>query len=152
MTFVVKNTGKLSHDFKIAAKKTPVLKPGKTARLLVTFKSAGAFKYVSTVKGDVARGLSGTFKLTAPPKPATPGNAALGKSVFVANCGTCHVLKAAGTRGTIGPNLDTKPLTYAALAKVITDGKSGTAMAAFKSTLTQAQIENVSAFVYASTH
>src|SRR5712691_11690667 len=36
--------------------------------------------------------------------------AAEGKAVFVASgCGSCHTLKAAGTTGTIGPNLDAKP-------------------------------------------
>jgi mono/diheme cytochrome c family protein len=29
-----------------------------------------------------------------------------GKEVFTANCGSCHTLKAAGTTGTVGPNLD----------------------------------------------
>lgn len=32
--------------------------------------------------------------------------AAEGKEVFTTNCGTCHTLKAAGTTGTVGPNLD----------------------------------------------
>jgi mono/diheme cytochrome c family protein len=36
------------------------------------------------------------------------GNAANGKTVFTgsAGCGSCHTLAAAGTSGTIGPNLD----------------------------------------------
>ncbi|MEP6641057.1 MAG: cytochrome c [Gaiellales bacterium] len=29
-----------------------------------------------------------------------------GKQLFMANCGSCHVLADAGTAGTIGPNLD----------------------------------------------
>lgn len=29
-----------------------------------------------------------------------------GKSKFVTNCGGCHMMKAAGTKGTVGPNLD----------------------------------------------
>jgi mono/diheme cytochrome c family protein len=29
-----------------------------------------------------------------------------GKSLFAAKCGACHTLKAAGTSGTFGPNLD----------------------------------------------
>lgn len=32
--------------------------------------------------------------------------AAEGKEVFTTNCGSCHTLKAAGTTGTVGPNLD----------------------------------------------
>jgi mono/diheme cytochrome c family protein len=29
-----------------------------------------------------------------------------GKQLFVAKCGSCHVLQRAGTKGTVGPNLD----------------------------------------------
>jgi mono/diheme cytochrome c family protein len=31
---------------------------------------------------------------------------AQGKQLFVSTCGSCHTLEEAGTRGTIGPNLD----------------------------------------------
>jgi uncharacterized cupredoxin-like copper-binding protein len=37
----VTNKGKIPHDFKIAGKKTPLLKPGKSAELTVTLKKAG---------------------------------------------------------------------------------------------------------------
>jgi len=36
----------------------------------------------------------------------TSGDPATGKTLFVAKCGSCHVLAAAGTTGTIGPSLD----------------------------------------------
>jgi plastocyanin len=36
----------------------------------------------------------------------TAGNATNGKKLFVAKCGSCHVLGRAGTKGTTGPNLD----------------------------------------------
>src|SRR5918996_4579178 len=35
-TFVFKNVGHVSHDFKINGKKTPLISPGKTAKLVVT--------------------------------------------------------------------------------------------------------------------
>src|SRR5436190_1493026 len=47
---------------------------------------------------------------------AVPANAdaAAGRSVFAsAGCGTCHTLRAAGTNGLIGPNLDSLRPTYA---------------------------------------
>ncbi len=34
------------------------------------------------------------------------GDAANGKKLFVAKCGSCHVMQRAGTTGVIGPNLD----------------------------------------------
>jgi mono/diheme cytochrome c family protein len=79
-----------------------------------------------------------------------PGNAKKGKAVFVANCSTCHVLKAAAARGTIGPNLDKKKPAYAKIVTIVTNGKG--VMTAYKSVLTKAQIQDVSAFVYNSTH
>jgi mono/diheme cytochrome c family protein len=43
---------------------------------------------------------------TAPPPPAA-GNAQAGKAVFLAQgCGSCHTFSAAGSNGTVGPNLD----------------------------------------------
>src|SRR5258708_12420597 len=40
VSFVVTNKGQLSHDFKIAGKKTALIKPGKSATLTVTLKHA----------------------------------------------------------------------------------------------------------------
>ena len=59
-TFKVTNKGKLSHDFKIAGKKTVLLKPGKTVLLKVTLK-AGKFTYLCTVPGHAAAGMKGTL-------------------------------------------------------------------------------------------
>ena len=39
--FTVANRGKGSHDFKIAGKKTPLLRPGHSATLRVTFSKGG---------------------------------------------------------------------------------------------------------------
>jgi cytochrome c oxidase subunit 2 len=45
-----------------------------------------------------------------PPPPSGGGGAASGKAVFTANgCGSCHTLTAAGSTGTVGPNLDKLP-------------------------------------------
>jgi mono/diheme cytochrome c family protein len=79
-----------------------------------------------------------------------PGSAKKGKAVFVANCTTCHVLKAANGRGTIGPNLDKKKPKYALIVSRVTNGK-GT-MTAYKAILSKAQIQDVAAFVYNATH
>jgi uncharacterized cupredoxin-like copper-binding protein len=61
VTFVFKNTGHVSHDFKINGQKTPLTKPGKTARLVVAFKKKGRFSYLCTVPGHAAAGMKGVF-------------------------------------------------------------------------------------------
>jgi cytochrome c553 len=85
---------------------------------------------------------------TAPSEPA--GDAAAGEAVFAsAGCGACHTLKAAGSSGNIGPNLDeAKPDLELAIDRV-TNGKSP--MPPFKGQLSEKQIQDVAAYVVAST-
>jgi nitrite reductase (NO-forming) len=61
VTFTVVNKGKLAHDFKIAGKKTPLIKPGKKATLTVAFKKAGKYGYICTVPGHAAAGMKGVL-------------------------------------------------------------------------------------------
>jgi len=61
VTFVVKNVGKLAHDFKINGKKTPLVQPGKTATLVVVFKKKGKYPDLCTVPGHAAAGMKGIF-------------------------------------------------------------------------------------------
>jgi uncharacterized cupredoxin-like copper-binding protein len=58
---VFKNVGHVEHDFKINRKRTPLLQPGKTARLVVTFKKKGKYPYLCTVPGHAAAGMKGVF-------------------------------------------------------------------------------------------
>ncbi len=60
VTFTVVNKGKLPHDFKIGGKKTPLIKPGKSAKLTVTLKK-GKAAYLCTVAGHAAAGMKGTL-------------------------------------------------------------------------------------------
>jgi len=48
-----------------------------------------------------------------------------GHELFVDNCGTCHTLDAAGTEGSIGPNLDEAQVDEAEVLDVIADGGKG---------------------------
>jgi uncharacterized cupredoxin-like copper-binding protein len=61
VTFKVTNMGTLSHDFKIAGKKTPLIAKGKSATLKITFKKAGKYPYLCTVPGHAAAGMKGTL-------------------------------------------------------------------------------------------
>jgi uncharacterized cupredoxin-like copper-binding protein len=60
ITFRFSNKGKLKHDFKIDGKKTPLIKPGRSASITVNLKK-GSYKYICTVKGHAKAGMRGTF-------------------------------------------------------------------------------------------
>jgi len=61
VTFVFKNVGHVLHDFRITGKQTPLIQPGKTADLLVTFNKKGTYTYECTVPGHAAAGMEGVF-------------------------------------------------------------------------------------------
>jgi mono/diheme cytochrome c family protein len=93
---------------------------------------------------------TGAATTTAPPA-AAQGDAAAGKAVFAsAGCGACHTLKAAGATGKVGPNLDQLKPPYDKVVHQVEVG--GGPMPAFKGSLTTKQIQDVAAFVVASTH
>jgi cytochrome c6 len=83
--------------------------------------------------------------------PTVQGDPVAGKKVFeTAGCTACHTLKAAGSTGTVGPNLDQlKPAEAVVMHQVEVGGGP---MPAFKDQLTAKQIQDVAAFVYTSTH
>ena len=68
-----------------------------------------------------------------------------GKSIFTANCGSCHTLADAGTTGTVGPNLDDIKPTKDKVVTQVTNG--GGAMPAFKDSLDEQQIQAVADYV-----
>jgi mono/diheme cytochrome c family protein len=92
-----------------------------------------------------------TSATTTSAAPSIQGNPTAGKAVFAsAGCISCHTLKAAGATGTIGPNLDQLKPPYARIVRQVENG--GKIMPPFKGKLTDAQIHDVAAFVYSSTH
>jgi mono/diheme cytochrome c family protein len=79
------------------------------------------------------------------------GDVAAGKVVFeTKGCGACHTLKAAGTSGTVGPNLDEAKPELALIEDRVENGKG--AMPPFKDQLDEKQIDDVAAFVDQSVH
>jgi uncharacterized cupredoxin-like copper-binding protein len=60
-TFVFTNIGHVAHDFKIDGKVTPLIQPGQTTKLAVTFTKAGSYPYLCTVPGHAEAGMKGTF-------------------------------------------------------------------------------------------
>jgi len=70
VVFNVVNKGKISHDFKIAGKKTKSLAPGQSAKLTVKFPKKGQFAYLCTLPGHAQAGMKGKFAVgVAPVKP-----------------------------------------------------------------------------------
>jgi uncharacterized cupredoxin-like copper-binding protein len=61
VTFRVTNKGALTHDFRIAGKKTKLLASGKSGALAVVLSKAGKYPYLCTVPGHAAGGMKGTL-------------------------------------------------------------------------------------------
>ena len=82
-----------------------------------------------------------------PTKPGGGGGSATdGKTVFAtAGCTGCHTLKAAGSSGTVGPNLDEAKPSKALVIDRVTNGLGG--MPSFKGQLSEAQIQAVADYV-----
>jgi mono/diheme cytochrome c family protein len=77
-------------------------------------------------------------------------DAANGEQVFAsAGCGGCHTLAAAGSSGTIGPNLDDASPSFDKVIERVTNGQG--AMPSFADTLRAQEIQDVAAFVSGAT-
>jgi cytochrome c6 len=70
-----------------------------------------------------------------------------GKTVFTTNCGSCHTLKAAGTSGEVGPNLDELKPSMAKVEHQVING--GGPMPAFgkEGILTGKEVKAVATYV-----
>ena len=76
----------------------------------------------------------------------TTGGEADGKAVFAsAGCGGCHTFSAAGSNGSVGPNLDDANVTFDQAVQQVTNGGGG--MPPFQGDLSQQEIEAVARFV-----
>jgi cytochrome c6 len=68
-----------------------------------------------------------------------------GKTIFAANCASCHTLADAGSSGTIGPNLDESQPSVELAVDRVTNGMGN--MPAFEGDLTEEQIQAVAEYV-----
>lgn len=84
------------------------------------------------------------------PGATVEGDAANGEQIYAsAGCGSCHTLEAAGSAGTIGPNLDESMPDMALAVDRITNGSG--AMPSFSDQLNEQEIADVAAYVVQST-
>jgi mono/diheme cytochrome c family protein len=108
--------------------------------------------YVAKCAGNPSCGV--TAETSAPATTSTststtPASKPDGKAVFAkAGCGGCHTLKAAGSSGNVGPNLDQLKPSKATVAHQVEVG--GGAMPSFKGQLSSAEIQAVADFVSSS--
>jgi cytochrome c6 len=122
-----------------------------------TVSSTGTNSDVTTVPqgttcvGRCAPPPVSTTPATKPPATETlVGNPTAGAALFVANCGSCHTLAAAGTNSDVGPNLDSYAPLQETLIGYMEYGSDS--MPAFGGALSGDQIDNIAAYVYSSTH
>jgi cytochrome c6 len=141
----------------------PARYPDFPGRHVGWYVAAGLLFFVAMISAVIIFGVEKKETAQAEPAPTTStqattptstagaskGNPVAGKAVFAsAGCGACHTLKAAGSTGTVGPNLDQLKPSYDAVVHQVEVG--GGPMPAFKNTLSAKQIQDVAAFVVAS--
>ena len=135
----------------------PARYPNFPGRHVGWYVVAGIGFFIAMISAVIVFGVEKPEAKTEPtstaqaPAAAVKGDATAGKAVFTsAGCVGCHTLKAAGATGTVGPNLDQLKPAYAKVVHQVEVG--GGPMPAFKNTLSPKQIQDVAAFVVASTH
>lgn len=145
-----RSTGKIVWQQKLTAgTNAPVAIDGDTLVTAASFPSG---------KGQVAEIVA--YSLSAPSTPvtastttsssssaaaATAVSTKAGMTVFNSTCASCHTLAAAGSTGTVGPNLDQLKPSDSLVVKQVTNGGGG--MPAFGSSLSKSQIQSVALFV-----
>ena len=98
---------------------------------------------------DDGGGSADTSPATTQTTGGEAGDAANGEEVFAsAGCGGCHTFAAAGSSGSVGPDLDDAAPSFDAVVTQVTNG--GGAMPAFGDELSAQEIRDVAAFVSGS--
>ncbi|MBA2333170.1 MAG: cytochrome c [Actinobacteria bacterium] len=101
-----------------------------------------------TVEGTIPEETTGGNTENLPALELT-GNAGEGEGLWdEGGCGACHTLAAAGSSGTIGPNLDESKPSYELAVRRITLGQGG--MPSFGEQFEPQQIANVAQYVVES--
>lgn len=101
-------------------------------------------KYVASVAGLPVRAAPGDVS------SGGEGEAADGEGIFAeAGCGGCHALEAAGSSGSVGPDLDDSRPSRELTIDRVTNGRG--AMPPFKDSYSEEQIAAVADYVVAST-
>lgn len=136
-----------------------LVRPGATRRLTVTLRP-GRYLLIDNRPRHYRAGEVAALLVSSPPAPAPTQPAGTepppsepppqdGRTIFGQYCGACHTLSAAGTGGTVGPNLDEKRPSFDRVVKQLNDGDVG--MPSFAGVLSEQQIAAVATFVAQAT-
>ena len=174
--FTVVNKGKIPHDFKIAGRKTKTLKAGQKTTLQVNFPKKGAISFLCTLPGHAQAGMKGKFGVgvaacdrrptpTPTPPPTTtptPTPAAPKRSRAIR-----LPVRVSSPQTAAPPAIHWRPQAQQATSDRTSTGETrsgqgapfvqngstsgGISMPAFAN-MSQTDLNNIAAFVYASTH
>jgi outer membrane protein assembly factor BamB len=151
-----RNTGKIVWEQQLSAgTNAPVSIDGDTLITAASYASGKGQKpeiVAYSLSASSSSGSTATNTSTTNSTSTSSGGSSSGVSlkegmhVFeTAGCASCHTLAAAGSTGTVGPNLDQLKPSDAAVVKQVTNGGGG--MPAFGSSLSKAQINSVALYV-----
>jgi mono/diheme cytochrome c family protein len=107
--------------------------------------------------GDETAPIAETVEGTLPeettgeePASTVEGDASAGEEVYAAGgCGGCHTLEAAGSSGSVGPNLDESQPDVALVVDRVANGSG--AMPSFADQFSEQQIADVAAYIVENT-
>ncbi len=139
-----------SARYRLRAMRRPIVVLGLVLAML-TLVAAGCSEgevtaTPETVEGTIPEETTGGEGRDDLPALELTGDAAAGETVFASGgCGACHTLSAAGSTGTVGPNLDESQPSYELAVERVTLGQGG--MPAFGDQFEPQQIADVAAFV-----
>jgi len=118
--------------------------------LLVGVAGCGGGEEVQPLPETVIGSVPAETTGEEPPTSTLEGDAAKGEAVFAsAGCGGCHTMEAAGTSGSVGPNLDDSQPEAALVVDRVTNGRG--AMPSFGDQLSEQEIADVAQYVVDST-
>jgi mono/diheme cytochrome c family protein len=122
------------------------LPPGSGGTTVASVSSSGTATTATSTTSTTASSSTSTTTSAGSSSSSSAVSVAAGMKVFdTAGCASCHTLAAAGSTGTVGPNLDQLKPSDALVTHQVING--GGVMPAFGSILSKTQIASVALFV-----
>ena len=119
---------------------------GATAPALEEESGASNEEEAAEEKGEEGTG-GGEEMSEAEARSGAGSLSAEGEEIFTSTCGSCHTLKAAGTTGTVGPNLDELEPDLATVEHQVVNGGGGMPAFGKEGVLNAKEIKAVATYV-----